>query len=133
MENLINTKVEDLTAINEIGPEIAASIVEFFYEHKNIVVMKKFSKAGVTPRKREITGKAPLEGKSFVFTGTMDRMGRNEAKALVENLGGTIHSSVTKSTTYVVAGSEPGSKLDKAKSSGVKIISEEEFLDLVGK
>ena len=60
-------------------------------------------------------------------------MGRNEAKALVENLGGSTHSSVTKNTTYVVAGSEPGSKLDKARSSGIKILSEKDFLKLIGR
>ena len=133
MENLMAAKIEDLTAINEIGPEIAASILEFFHEHKNIDVMKKFGKAGVTPQKKEIDGNVPLQGKSFVFTGTMDSMGRNEAKTIVENLGGAIHSNVTKSTTYVVAGSEPGSKIDKARSSGIKIISEEEFLKLIGR
>ena len=82
MENLMAAKAEDLTAINEIGPEIAASIVEFFHERKNIDVMEKFSKAGVTPQKKEIAGNAPLQGKSFVFTGTMESMGRNEAKVL---------------------------------------------------
>ena len=133
MENLIAAQQEDLTAINEIGPEIAASIVEFFHEHKNIDVMNKFSKAGVRPQKKEINNNAPLQGKSFVFTGSMESMGRNDAKTIVENLGGSIHSSVTKKTTYVIAGSEPGSKLDKAKSSGVKIISEEEFLKLIGR
>jgi DNA ligase (NAD+) len=133
MENLIAAQQEDLTAMNEIGPEIAVSIVEFFHEHKNIDVMNKFSKAGVRPQKKEIDNNAPLQGKSFVFTGSMESMGRNDAKTIVENLGGSIHSSVTKKTTYVVAGNEPGSKLDKAKSSGVKIISEEEFLKLIGK
>jgi DNA ligase (NAD+) len=133
MENLIAAKQEDLTAINEIGPEIASSIIEFFHERKNIDVMNKFSKAGIKPQKNEITNNAPLQGKSFIFTGTIDSMGRNEAKTIIENLGGTIHSSVTKKTTYVVAGSEPGSKLDKAKSLGVKIISEEEFLTLIGR
>jgi DNA ligase (NAD+) len=132
IENLMAAKQEDLTAINEIGPEIAASIGEFFNEHKNSEVMKKFSKAGVIPQKKEAQTNAPLRGKSFVFTGTMDLMGRGEAKAIVENLGGTIHSSVTRKTTYVVAGSDPGSKIDKAKSSGINIISEEEFLKLIG-
>jgi DNA ligase (NAD+) len=133
MENLIAAKHEDLTVINEIGPEIAASIVEFFHEHKNIDVMNKFSKAGVIPQKKEIQTNTPLQGKSFVFTGTMESMDRNEAKTIVDNLGGTIHSSITKKTTYVVAGSEPGSKVDKAKSSGIKIISEEEFLKLISR
>lgn len=132
-ENLMATKIEDLTTINEIGPEIAASIVEFFHEPKNKAVMKKFEKAGVIPQKKEISHNAPLAGKSFVFTGTMESMSRNDAKEIVENMGGTIHSSVTKKTTYVVAGTDPGSKLDKAKSAGIKIISEAEFLKLIGR
>ncbi|MBN1471051.1 MAG: NAD-dependent DNA ligase LigA, partial [Syntrophaceae bacterium] len=130
---LMTAKQEDLTAINEIGPEIAASIVEFFHEHKNIDVINKFRKAGVVPQNKEINNHAPLKGKSFVFTGSMERMGRNEAKTIVENLGGTIHSSVTRKTTYVVAGNEAGSKLDKAKASGIKIIDEKEFLRLVNR
>ncbi len=133
MENLMASKQEDLTVINEIGPEIAVSIVEFFHEQKNIDVMNKFSKAGVIPQKKTIRANAPLQGKSFVFTGTLENMGRNEAKLFVENLGGTIHSSITKKTTYVIAGSDPGSKLDKAKSSGIHIITEEEFLKLIGR
>ena len=76
MENLMAATVEDLTAINEIGPEIAASIVEFLHEHKNIDVMKKFGKAGVTPQRKEATSNAPLQGKSFVFTGAMEKHGQ---------------------------------------------------------
>jgi DNA ligase (NAD+) len=133
MDNLMDANIEDLTAVNEIGPEIAASILEFFHERKNINVMAKFSKAGVKPQKKEIAGNALLQGKSFVFTGTMESISRNEAKALVENLGGAVHSSVTRKTTYVVAGDDPGSKLNKAKSSGIKIISEKEFLKLIGR
>ena len=133
IENLMAAEIEDLTAVNEIGPEIAASIVEFFHEPKNKAVMKKFEKAGVTPQKKEISRNAPLAGKSFVFTGALASLGRNDAKEIVENLGGTVQSSVTKKTTYVVAGDDPGSKLDKAKTAGIKIISEAEFLKLVGR
>jgi DNA ligase (NAD+) len=133
MDNLMKAKVEDLTAIDEIGPEIAQSIVDFFHEPKNKAIMAKFSKAGVEPQKKEISGHMPLQGKSFVFTGTMESMGRNEAKTIVESLGGTVNSSVTKSTTYVVAGAEAGSKLNKAKSSGIIILGEEEFLKLIGR
>ena len=133
IKNLISTTQDELTAIHEIGPEIAASIVEYFHEQKNINVLNKFFKAGINPQKKEVQTSAPLQGKSFVFTGTMENMGRNEAQTIVENLGGTIHSSVTKKTTYVVAGSDPGSKLDKARSSGIQIISENEFLKLIGR
>jgi DNA ligase (NAD+) len=133
IENLIHARVEDLTAINEIGPEIAASIIKFFHEPKNIKVMEKFRKAGVKPQKKEIAAGNALQGKSFVLTGMLESMARNDAKSIIENLGGSIHTSVTKKTTYVVAGSEPGSKLDKARSSGIKIINEEEFLKLINK
>ena len=133
IENLMAAKIEDLTAVNEIGTEIAASIVEFFHESKNKAVMKKFAKAGVVPQKKEISLNAPLAGKSFVFTGALANLERNDAKDIVENLGGTVQSGVTKKTTYVVAGADPGSKLDKAKSAGIKIISEAEFLKLVGR
>ncbi len=134
IENLMKAKVEDLTAINEIGPEIAKSIVQFFHEPRNIIVMEKFHKAGVIPQKVEsVTKDSPLQGKSFVFTGTLESMPRSEAKAIIEAMGGTVHSSTTGKTTYVVAGSEPGSKLDKARALGITILSEEEFLKLVGK
>jgi DNA ligase (NAD+) len=133
IENLIHARVEDLTAINEIGPEIAASIIKFFHEPKNIKVMEKFRKAGVKPQKKEIAAGNALQGKSFVLTGMLESMARNDAKSIIEHLGGSVHASVTKKTTYVVAGSEPGSKLDKARSSGIKIINEEEFLKLINK
>lgn len=133
MENILVAKHDDLTAIDEIGPEITAGILEFFHEHKNIDVMNKFSKAGVVPQKKEKINNAPLRGKSFVFTGAIESMGRIEAKEIVENLGGIVNSGVTKKTTYVVAGSDAGSKLDKANAAGIKIISESEFLKLIGK
>jgi DNA ligase (NAD+) len=131
MDNLMKADVIELTLLNEIGPEIAQSIVEFFAEDKNRKVMEKFRRAGVSPQIKASSSNALLQGKSFVFTGTMESMGRNEAKTLVENLGGSIHSSVTSKTSYVVAGSEPGSKLDKARAQGVSVIGEEEFLKLV--
>ncbi len=133
MENLTAADADDLTAINEIGPEIAQSIVEFFSEHKNMKVMEMFRIAGVSPQQKASSSNALLQGKSFVFTGAMESMGRNDAKALVENLSGAVHSSVTSKTSYLVAGNAPGLKLDKAKSQGVKILSEDEFLKLIGR
>jgi len=133
MENIIAAKQEDLTTINEIGPEIAASIVKFFQEPKNIKVMEKFIKAGVKPQKKEMPAGDALQGKSFVLTGMLESMARNDAKSIIENLGGSVHASLTKKTTYVVAGSEPGSKLDKATSLGITILNEEQFLKLIGR
>jgi len=133
VENLMNAANEDLTTLNEIGPEIAESIVDFFAEDKNRQVMEKFRRAGVSPRKKEIAAGSTLQGKSFVFTGSLGAMGRNEAKTLVESLGGVVHASVTGQTSFVVAGSDPGSKLDKALSQNIPVIREEEFLKLVGR
>ena len=133
MERLMRAKTEDLIAISEIGPESAQSIVEFFAEEKNRKVMEKFLRAGVNPQWTDISANAPLGGKAFVFTGGMESMGRNEAKEIVESLGGVVHSSVTSKTSYVVAGREPGSKLDKARSQNIPVISEEDFLKLIGR
>jgi len=133
LEMLMMAKEEDLQDIHEIGPEIAASIVQFFHEPKNKYVMEKFRQAGVVPQKAAAIEKnSQLKGKSFVFTGALDSMPRSKAKAIVENLGGSVHSSLTGKTTYVVAGHDPGSKLDKARSQGVTVISEKEFLKLIG-
>jgi DNA ligase (NAD+) len=121
-----------LTTINEIGPEIAQSIVQFFHEPKNKNVMAKFSKASVEPQKKVAAANSLLQGKSFVFTGTLANMPRNTAKEIIESLGGAVHSSTTAKTTYVVAGSDPGSKLDKARLLGITILSEDDFLKLIG-
>ena len=134
LEKLMNATVEELTAIHEVGTEIAANIAQFFHEPKNKLVMEKFRRAGVIPQEAEATAKdAPLKGISFVFTGTMESMPRNQAKAIVEAMGASVHSTTTRKTTYVVAGSDPGSKLDKARSLGITILDEKEFLKLIGR
>ncbi|MRR16149.1 MAG: NAD-dependent DNA ligase LigA [Deltaproteobacteria bacterium] len=133
MENLMKATNEDLTAISEIGPEIAQSIVEFFTEEKNRNVMEKFRQAGVRPQRKDKSAGAPLIGKAFVFTGGLESMGRNEAKEIVEALGGMVQPSVTGKTSYVVAGREPGSKLDKAHAQNIPVISEKDFLKLIGR
>ena len=134
IEKLMTAEIEDLTAIHEIGTEIAANIVQFFAEPKNRLVMEKFRRAGLSPQKTEAAAKdSPLQGVSFVFTGTMASMPRSQAKAIVEAMGASVHSSTTRKTTYVVAGSDPGSKLDKAGSLGITILDEKEFLKLIGR
>jgi len=133
VEDLMNVASVDLTLISEIGPEIAQSIVEFFAEDKNKKVMKKFHRVGLSPQKNDVLTNTMLQGKAFVFTGSLQNMSRNEAKTLVEALGGIVQSSVTSKTSYVVAGVEPGSKMDRAISLGITVISEEEFLKLIGK
>jgi len=121
----------ELQAIRDIGPEVAASIAGFFREPANLRVIEKLRIAGVSPVNNEPLKTAPLAGKNFVFTGTLPSMGRSEAKLLVESLGGTIESSVTKKTSYVVAGEAPGSKIEKARKTGVTILEENSFLALV--
>ncbi len=134
IEKLMAATVEELTAIHEIGTEIATNIVQFFHEPKNKLVMEKFRRAGVMPQQAETAAKdSPLKGISFVFTGTMESMPRNQAKAIVEALGASVHSTTTRKTTYVVAGSDPGSKLDKARSLGITILDEKDFFKLIGR
>ena len=114
------------------SPEVAASIAGFFREPANLRVIEKLNRAGLAPRVVSRLQATPLTGKSFVFTGTLTRMSRGEAKALVESLGGSVTSTITKSTDYVVAGDAAGSKLDRARRDGIAIIDEEAFFALTG-
>ncbi len=116
-----------------MGPKVSESIVEFFSEAANRNILKKLNKAGVRPtaEKREIKSQK-LAGKSFVFTGGLDHRSREEAGELVLQHGGKVSGSVSKKTDYVVVGSDPGSKRDKAKELGVTILSESDFEKLLG-
>ena len=118
---------EELEKIRDIGPEVAASISGFFREPINLRVVEKLKRAGLAPREVSRPQSAPLAGKSFVFTGTLRRMSRDEAKALVESLGGAATGTITKATDYVVAGEAAGSKLGKAQREGIAILDEEAF------
>ncbi|OYT58869.1 DNA ligase (NAD(+)) LigA, partial [Thermoplasmatales archaeon ex4484_30] len=135
LENLMNASKEELLSIHEIGPEIAESVVAFFNEKHNREEIERMRKAGVraTTMVEERKEKGILEGKTFVFTGALKDFSREEAKAIVEELGGRASSSVSKNTDYVVVGENPGSKYEKAKRLGVKIISEEEFKKMIGR
>jgi DNA ligase (NAD+) len=121
----------ELQQIRDVGPEVAASISDFFREPANLRVIEKMLFAGVSPVNDTSLADAHLFGKNFVFTGTLQGMGRNEAKLLVESLGGTVESSVTKKTSHVVAGEAAGAKIEKARKSGITIIDEGAFLKLV--
>ena len=122
---------EELEKIRDIGPEVATSIAGFFREPTNLRVIEKLTRAGLAPREVSRPQAAPLTGKSFVFTGTLRRMSRGEAKALVESLGGYVTSTITKTTDYVIAGDAAGSKLDKARRDGIAILDEEAFFALI--
>ncbi|MGC0773789.1 MAG: NAD-dependent DNA ligase LigA [Candidatus Acidiferrum sp.] len=128
LEELAAAKEENLVAVPEVGPIVAAAITEFFSEPANRQLIKKLHKAGVHPtaEKREVKSQK-LAGKSFVFTGGLANRSREEAGELVQQNGGKVSSSVSKKTDYVVVGTDPGSKYDKAKELGVPILTEAEF------
>jgi DNA ligase (NAD+) len=132
VEELAAATTEELETVPEVGPKVASAITEFFSESANRNVIKKLNKAGVRPRaeKREVKSQK-LAGKSFVFTGGLANRSREEAGELVQQHGGKVGSSVSKKTDYVVVGTDPGSKYDKAKELGVTILTEGEFEKLI--
>jgi DNA ligase (NAD+) len=131
LERISAATAEELSAIEGIGPTIAESMIGFFREPHNRKIIAKLSKAGVRPQGRVSKAGAPLAGKTFVFTGGLEKFSRDRAKGLVESLGGNVSSSVTKKTDYVVAGADPGSKYDRAVKLGLSILDEAAFLKLV--
>ena len=133
IDGLIGVKKDDLRKVHEIGPIVAESIEEFFSNKENIKLIEKLKKAGVRMKSSIPKGPQPLKGKTFVFTGSLSTMGRPEAEGLVRSLGGMASSAVSKTTDCVVAGEEPGSKYEKAKKLGIKILSEQEFLKMANK
>ena len=134
IEKLMEMDEQGLLNVHEIGPETARSIVDFFREPRNLDVLEKLKSAGVVFGIEEgAAGKGALSGKVFLFTGALSSFTRDEAKDLVESLGGEAASSVSKKVDFVVAGEEAGSKYDKAKKLGLTIINEEQFRKMVGR
>lgn len=124
--------LEELQKIPDIGPVVAQSIVDYFSDHRHQELIEKLDKVGVRLEAGESKGQTDkFQGQIFVLTGTLNIMSRDSAKEKIRQLGGEVSESVSKKTSYVVAGTEPGSKLEKAKKLGVKIIGEKEFLDLL--
>lgn len=134
VEDLRNWSVEKLMTLPDIGYVVAHSIYDFFHNEQNLKTVKELEKLGVkTCEEKEIKVADKLKGLTFVFTGELECCSRKEAQELVESLGGKATNSVSKKTSYLVVGKNPGSKLQKAQKLGIKIINEEEFLKLVGK
>ena len=124
---------EELVGVEEVGEKVAAAIVEFFGEPANQKVLENLSRAGLVTEERRAKPKGTqLAGKTFVLTGVLKRWSRDQAKALIESLGGKVIGSVSKKTGYVVVGAEPGSKLAKAKALGVEALDEKQFARLLG-
>ena len=130
MDTLAGASEEELQAVNEVGPRIARSIVEFFGEIHNRDLIERLRQAGLTFTSSKKRRSTHLSGKTFVITGTLAGFSREQAKKLIEDAGGRVTGSVSKSTDYVVAGAEAGSKLDKARKLGVAVIDEPQMQKL---
>ena len=128
---LEDASVEDLSTIEGIGDKIAKSIFEYFHKKENLLMLEEFEIYGLNFENNIIERSSELEGKTFVLTGTLSSMTRDEAAEKIKQKGGKVSSSVSKKTSYVVAGDNPGSKLDKAQNLGVIILSEDEFLKMI--
>ena len=134
IDNLINSSEEEIQNVHEIGPKIAQSVANFFKDEKNIELVSRLRKADLKleTEKSSVEKINPnFSNKSFVITGTLENYKRDIIQKLIEDLGGRISSSVSKKTDYVVAGAEAGSKLDKAKALGVKVLGEKEFQSML--
>jgi len=132
MEALASASAEEFQNVNEVGPRIAESLVEFFGNLANRKLVERLGKAGLAFKGQKKERGTKLAGKTFVLTGTLAHFTRDEAKRMIEDAGGKVTGSVSKKTDYVVAGTDAGSKLDKAKELGVAVIDEKEMATLVG-
>jgi DNA ligase (NAD+) len=132
LEAIRDAKVEELEEVHEIGPRIALAIHEFFQERKNRELLDRLRAAGLRFTKERKQRGTALAGKTFVLTGTLPTLKRDDAKKRIEDAGGKVAGSVSKKTDYVVAGDDAGSKLDKAKELGVSVIDESQMLKLIG-
>jgi DNA ligase (NAD+) len=132
LDALMDAKAEELQQVNEVGPRIAESIAEFFGAPVNHKLVERLRAAGLTLSGKKKERGTKLAGKTFVLTGTLARYTRDEAKKIVEDAGGRVSGSVSKKTDYLVAGSDAGSKLDKARELGVTVIDEDEMDNLIG-
>jgi DNA ligase (NAD+) len=137
MDAIMEASVDQLQAVPDIGPVVAASIRSFAEEPKNHGLVAKLAAAGVNMSSQQpppsVAAQGPLSGKTFVVTGTLASMSRDEAAAAIERLGGKVGSAVSRKTTYLVVGAEAGSKLEKAQALGVKTLTEEQFRAIINR
>ena len=132
LDKIQEATLDQLQKAEEVGPKVAESVRQFFREPQNRELVQRLRSAGLT-FEHHVKKKAggPLAGMTFVLTGTLPNLSRDDAKALIETAGGKVSGSVSKKTTYVVAGSDAGSKLAKAQELGVKVVGEEELMNLI--
>jgi len=133
LESLEQATIEELTSIRDIGATVAQSIRTFFDNRDNVAVIRRMLEAGVAPTVEEKRVGGRFTGKNFVFTGALSGFTRDQARKIIEDEGGHVVGSVSRKTDYVVAGEEPGSKLDKARELGVAVLSETQFSEFVQK
>ncbi|MBP7845946.1 MAG: NAD-dependent DNA ligase LigA [Candidatus Pacebacteria bacterium] len=131
LKKIIGASLEQVEAIENIGPVVAKSVYEFFRDKDNLHFIERLENNGVKIKKAEKISNAKFSGMTFVLTGTLPTLSRDDAKEKINSLGGKVSSSVSRNTNYVLAGDSAGSKLDDAKRLGVKIIDEKEFKDLI--
>jgi len=133
IHQLMNADIERLQQVPDVGPVVASSIAEFFAERHNRDVVEKLLAAGVRPERSQLRGTMAdaLAGKTFVLTGTLPSLSREEATARIQSAGGKVAGSVSKKTAYVVAGIDPGSKHDKAVALGIPVLDEAGLLELL--
>ena len=132
VDALMDASVEELTRVNEVGPKVAEAVHEFFAEERNRALIRELQTLGLTmPAEKKLTT-SELEGLTFVLTGTLPTLTREAAKERIEAAGGKVSGSISKKTSYLVAGDDAGSKLDKAGSLGVKVLDEAGLLSLIG-
>jgi DNA ligase (NAD+) len=134
IDRLYEITVDELQDIPEVGPGVAESLYGFFHDDAGVSLVREFMGAGVTVSDEEgvVAGPSECAGKTFVFTGKLEKLTRQEAEDIVERLRGRAAGSVSKNTDYVVAGPAAGSKLDKARELGVTVLTEDEFLVMIG-
>ncbi len=131
LDDIKNADIERLANIEGIGGIIAQSIYDFFHEERNVKMIEELKELGVNPVSKVKPKSDKLAGKTFVLTGTLQNMTRDEASAIIKSHGGKTSSSVSKKTSYVLAGENAGSKLDKAQNLGVIILTENDFLEMI--
>jgi DNA ligase (NAD+) len=131
VEAMQNWTLEDLQRLPDVGPVVAQSIYDWFHDKSSLLLLNKLEKNGVTIKRQAGQKTQKLAGQIFVLTGTLNKLTRDQAKAKIRELGGDISASVSRNTNYVVAGAEAGSKLEKGRKLGVKVIDEEEFVELI--
>ncbi|HEY3116920.1 MAG TPA: helix-hairpin-helix domain-containing protein, partial [Chloroflexota bacterium] len=133
MDKLLAANEEELIDIEGVGPKIGASIYEFLHAGANLQLIEKLRQAGLNlVEVQSETGDLPLSGSTFVLTGRLENWSRLQAEGRIKSLGGSVADSVSKKTSYVVVGEEPGSKLQRARTLGIPILDEQSFEEIVG-